>query len=265
MTRRSRGHAVNVRLIRSGPLHPYLNMALDEASAASPPTLRLYRFQPFGLSLGYFQDAADFDDAWLARHGFIAVRRVTGGAAIAHADDVTFSIVAPQDAPWFAGDVKASYARIHAGIARGLERLGVSTAARADREAASDSRRAHEPICFYKATGFDLVAGGRKLVGSAQRRTPGRVLHHGSIPIGKNVLAPEAACLSELLGRTPEPVEVEDALIAGLAEELGWTFELAEPSDEERAAADELVRVKYGTAAWNRDRIDGSRRGADAR
>ncbi len=249
-----------VRSIRSGLLHPYLNMALDEALAASPPTLRLYAFRPFGLSLGYFQDASEFDAAWLERHACVAVRRSTGGAAIAHAHDVTFAIVATPDVPWFACDVKTSYARIHAGIARGLERLGVHAIARAEASSSSDSGRAHEPVCFYKATSFDLVAGGRKLVGSAQRRTRGRVLHHGSIPIARNVLAPEAACLSDLLGRTPSVVEVEDAVIAGLAEELQWTLQESAPTVAERAAAEELVRVKYGTDAWNRDRIDASRK-----
>lgn len=248
-----------IRLIRSGPQHPYLNMALDEALAATPPTLRFYAFQPFGLSLGYFQDAADFDDAWLAAHGFVAVRRATGGAAIAHAHDVTFSIVATPDAPWFAGDVKTSYARIHAAIARGLAHLGVTAVPRDDGAARSDSGRAAEAICFYKATSFDLVADGRKLVGSAQRRTPARVLHHGSIPIARNVLAPDAACLVDLLGRTPTPIEVEDALLAGFADELGWSYDVAEPTARERADADELVRIKYGTSRWNRDRIDDSR------
>ncbi|MBK6940584.1 MAG: lipoate--protein ligase family protein [Planctomycetes bacterium] len=249
-----------VRLIRSGPCHPFLNMALDEALAATPPTLRFYAFQPFGLSLGYFQDAADFDDAWLAAREFVAVRRATGGSAIAHAHDVTFSIVSVPDAPWFAGDVKTSYARIHAGIARGLRHLGVSAVPRDDGAARSDSGRSAEAICFYKATSFDLVADGRKLVGSAQRRTPGRVLHHGSIPIARNVLAPDAACLVDLLGRTPTPTEVEDALLAGFADELGWTYELATPSATESDRADELVRLKYGTTRWNRDRIDDSRR-----
>src|SRR5690606_18530897 len=112
-----------------------------------------------------------------------------GGAAIDHSDDLTYSLVAAPDHPLFQGEVEASYFRIHAAVAAGLAELGVETSPRADAIAASDSGRAGEVVCFHKATAFDLVWRGRKLVGSAQRRRKDRVLHHGSIPRRKNRLA----------------------------------------------------------------------------
>lgn len=243
-----------MRLIRSGALHPFFNMALDAALEPEPPILRLYAWDPPGLSLGYFQRAAEFPDELLAREGLVLVRRASGGAAILHRDDLTFSVVARPGDALFQGTVEESYARVHRAIARGLAGLGARAEPRLDAVARSDSGRAREAICFYRATGFDLVAGGRKLVGSAQRRTPERILHHGSIPIGRNRLAPEAACLEALLGRKLEWSEVAQAVAAGFSGELGCELVDAAPSARELEAAERLVREQFSRPEWNRRR-----------
>ncbi len=98
------------------------------------------------------------------------------------------------------------------------------------------------------------MACDRKLVGSAQRRKPERVLHHGSIPIARNPLAPDAACLEELLGRRPSFVEVADALVSGFEEEIGQALVASEPSSEEWGEAEQLVGERFGTEGWNRKR-----------
>lgn len=242
------------RLVRHAALHPWLAMALDQAVEPEPLILRFYRWEPAGLSLGYFQRAADFPEEMLRRHGWVLVRRVTGGAAICHAGDLTFSIVCRPEHPWFAGTVEQSYDRVHAAIARGLERLGVAAAPRGATSARSDSAQRGEPVCFHAATRFDLVALGRKLVGSAQRRTRDRLLHHGSIPLAPNPLAREAACLEGVMHRQIGAAEVEAALVAGFEQEMGATFRESEISAAEQARAEDLVRRQFGTEEWNRGR-----------
>lgn len=249
----SAGATPALRLLRGGDLDPRWNMALDQALDPGLPALRLYRFSPPGLSLGYFQRAADFPEPWLEERGWVLVRRETGGAAICHQGDVTFSIVARPDHPIFAGDVEASYRRIHAAVTRGLARLGVSSAPRAGGGADSD-RPGDDVVCFHRATRFDVVAAGRKLVGSAQRRTRARVLHHGSIPVRPNPLADAASSIDRLLGRVVPLDEVEDALIAGFESGLGVRLVPAAVTAEEARRAEELARTRFGADAWNRRR-----------
>lgn len=240
-----------VRLLVTPDLHPYLNMALDQTLAPEPFTVRFYSFDPPGLSLGYFQSAAHFPSAALRRFRAVLVRRVTGGAAILHDRDITFSLIGRADHPTFAGDIKASYARIHAAVAFGLSKLGVATEPRDEATPRSDSGRTQEAACFLKASSFDLVAGARKLVGSAQRRTPGRVLHHGSIPLVHNALAPEASSLERELGRSIAFPEAEEALERAFAESFSWDFDRSEPTAREIARAQECVATQFGTSEWN--------------
>lgn len=248
------GSATPLRLIRSGDLHPWLNMALDEVLSPDPPVLRLYGFNPPGISLGYFQKSADLPIDDLVSRGVIAVRRVTGGSAIYHKDDLTFSIVASPGDALFEGTVEESYGRIHAAIACGLRGLGVQTEARATGESLSDSGLAQDPVCFHKATTFDLVHRGRKLVGSAQRRRRSRILHHGSIPRARNELASHATSLEEAMGRVPSLEEVADALVRGFEEELGLSFNESSPTEKEWDGARKVTREQFGSDAWNRAR-----------
>ena len=130
-----------LRVIRHGQLHPCRNMALDEAllQTPGPPTLRLYGWSPPGLSLGYFQAASDFE-AVPGDH--VVVRRITGGGAIYHADEITFALTA--DANVLPGNVPASYELIHNAVATALERIGVATVM-AGSPAPSPRGRRHPP------------------------------------------------------------------------------------------------------------------------
>jgi len=228
-------------------------MALDEALLVSngPPTLRLYRWRPHGLSLGYFQRHDSVDAGRLGRDGIPIVRRLTGGGAILHGDEITFSITAPAAHPLFAGPVRASYDRVHAVLALALHRCGAAAAPRGDASLLSDERES--PWCFFASTEFDLAADGRKLVGSAQRRTGGRVLHHGSIVLRANAYTPGSASL-DALDAESRPEVVEGILFATFAEALDADLVEAPPTDAERELAARLIESRYANEAWTRRR-----------
>ncbi|HED65658.1 MAG TPA: lipoate--protein ligase family protein [Planctomycetes bacterium] len=224
------------RLLRTFDGPAGWNMGLDEALLLLPaerPTLRLYTWDPPALSLGYFQRAADVPA--LARVPR-AVRRLTGGGAIHHAEELTFSIALPADHPLYAGPVRESYLRIHATIARALEGLGVPASPRGDRPLASD--RPSGGMCFEDSCELDLVWGDRKGVGSAQRRTGGRILHHGSIKLSPSEFDTQVASIrSRAPGTTPE--QLADLLRLAFEKEHGIEFTEESPGPEELSHAEE--------------------------
>lgn len=219
------------RLIHTWEGEPGANMALDEAllEVGPPePTLRFYSWKPAALSLGYFQRARDVPAAAEAE---VVVRRLTGGGAIHHDRELTFSIVAPESAAPYRGEVRASYVRVHAWIARALADFGVHAALREDRQLASD--RAGTGMCFHDSTPLDLAWGGAKGVGTAQRRKGGRVLHHGSIKLARDPREPGVAVVD-----VDDVAETRERLAAALVDvigaELGCAFTRGDPSAEER-------------------------------
>lgn len=229
-------------------------MAVDEALMASARsgrvTLRLYRWSPPCLSFGRHQRARGRYDAGAAEErGIDLVRRPTGGRAVYHHRELTYAVTAPADL-W--GGLGPSYRRINRALARGLSRLGVDVeAAAGDGRAPGLSGRA----CFRDPLPGELVAAGRKLVGSAQWRRDGALLQHGSVLLHDDQAEaerlrtdgaeggeadagrPRAASLAGLLGAAPEPAEVARALRAGFARELDARAEQAdlEPAEEARA------------------------------
>ena len=177
------------RLIYDPPTSGARNMAVDEAIMGAvargemPPTLRLYDWSPACLSLGYGQKTGDVDFERLARMGWQAVRRPTGGRAILHTDELTYSIALPEDHPIAAGGIVESYRRISAALLRALADLGAPVAA--DRR--DDSPKLTGPVCFEVPSHYEITFDGRKLLGSAQTRRRGGVLQHGTLPLSGNV------------------------------------------------------------------------------
>ncbi|HBP19487.1 MAG TPA: hypothetical protein DEA08_17070 [Planctomycetes bacterium] len=236
-----------LRVIRSGPGRPAWNMAVDEAllecfSPGEDPILRLYRWEPGGLSLGRFQPAGEVE----LPPGWELVRRPSGGAAIRHRpDEVTYALVG--DYARF-GKPRAAYAQVHGLIAAALGRLGVRLAPRGRSE---DAATVHG-LCYAKATGYDLVVGAEKLVGSAQCRRGERFLQHGSIPLRADAAVEGAAGLREVLGREVSPDEVEEALI----QEISAVADVVHDAlrDVERSAAERLLAEKHEATSWIRSR-----------
>lgn len=225
------------RLIVTWEAAPAFNMGLDEALLLSDerrPTLRLYSWRPDTLSLGYFQRLADVPGA--QRAGAL-VRRITGGGAIHHRRELTFSLAMGLDHPLYAGSVAESYERVHALIVAALAELGVQASLRGERALASD--REGTGMCFHHSTAQDLVWDDRKGVGSAQRRKDGRVLHHGSIKLGTTDLEGDIATVDRQgTGLGVEPVA--SALRGAIERGLDVRLQAAVPTPEEREAARQL-------------------------
>jgi len=155
-------------------------MAVDEALLASaietgPPTLRFYRWRGPWLSLGYRRRLGAERLAACARAGIGVVRRTTGGRAVLHGEDLTYAVVAREEA--LPAGLGATYAFVAEALQEALAALGV-TAEPAPRSAAVPPEVFD---CFAEPATDELCAGGRKLIGSAQRRAGGGVLQHGSI------------------------------------------------------------------------------------
>ena len=275
------------RLIESGFADGATNLAVDEAIANAvttgdqPPTLRFYGWQPPAVSLGYNQELDEgIDRAEAEARGYGIVRRPTGGRAILHADELTYSFCIRQDAIRGGGSTMESYREISRGIIRGLELLGATVSLGPDDNApgvnfsgqdhdATHGAEAAKPICFAKTARCDLQAEGRKVVGSAQVRRNGGILQHGSIPltidledqvavmpgadgrISRRVLAGAAMSVTELLGRAVSYEELSAAVAGGFAESFGVKLLTEELSAAEAADAERLLMEKYATDEWN--------------
>ena len=203
----------------------------------APPTLRFYTWQPDALSLGYFQRFTDIS-ATAAIDSI--VRRQTGGGAIHHADELTFALATTLDDPLYRGVVADSYARIHTALAEAFRPLGVDATLRGEASCASDA--SGTGMCFHESTPLDLVWGQRKGVGSAQRRTKRRVLHHGSIKLGHTE---HEAGVATLRAGSPDvrPEEVIAQVTRAFERAFELSFEPGEPTPEDRARARERGRA----------------------
>ena len=215
------------RLLATPPMRGVDNMALDlalmrRARERGEAVLRVYAWAAPTLSLGRNQPARGrYDEERAAREGVAIVRRPTGGRAVLHDREVTYSVTAPADD----GGLHATYARINRVLLDALQRLGVAASL------ATAAQRAAIPSlapCFEAPAAGEVVADGRKIVGSAQWRDAGALLQHGSILLADDQHrvatltratvppAAAAATLSALLGREPAFGEVADALFAAV-------------------------------------------------
>lgn len=243
-----------------------LNMAIDEALLESvqlggPPVVRFYTWEPACLSLGRNQAARDLYDAErAAAAGIDIVRRPTGGLAVLHDRELTYCVLAPLAA---LGGPRAAYAAINAALVAGLRGLGlpVEQAVGAARRGPLHSDRAP---CFRTAAAGEVVAGGRKLVGSAQRCERGALLQHGSILLSGSQARvadlhaagpaelPEAngsVTLEELMGGELPVTALVEALRGGFELTFGTRLAPGRLAQRESARAEQLA-VRYQAAEW---------------
>ena len=173
-------------LVDDAPRTGAANMALDEAimdavaAGESPPTLRFYAWQPACLSLGKRQPLSGVELERCRRAGVDVVRRATGGLAILHTDELTYSIATLPSDPRAEGAILDAYRSLSQGLVAGLRLLGLPAAMNpVDPLAAKYTSAA----CFEVPTAYEITVGERKLLGSAQTRPAGRVMQHGSLPL----------------------------------------------------------------------------------
>jgi lipoate-protein ligase A len=245
-------------------------MAVDESlfesvQAGGLPVLRLYRWHPGCLSLGRNQPAGSFDGRLASSRGIDIVRRPTGGSAVYHDRELTYAVALPVGP---LGGPRATYAAVNQALAAGLRRLGIAAESRSPVRVSAPTGRgatagpavlAADP-CFHRAADGEVVAGGRKLVGSAQRCVARTLLQHGSILIGgdqsevrqlERTAPVDTACTSieSLLGRAPGPQQLENAILAGFMEELGVAFDATRLTADEEARARTLAK-RYRSNEW---------------
>jgi len=263
------------RLILSPPLSGARNMALDEAilettaSGAVLPTLRLYDWRPPCLSIGHAQNAREVDQDRLAALGWDLVRRPTGGRALLHIDELTYSVAAPADHPLVRGGVLPSYRRLSEGLLAGLGLLGLR--AEVQPEAALSTEAKANPVCFEVPSAYEITVEGRKLVGSAQVRRRGGVLQHGSVPLRGDIgrlcqglrfeseaarslaaarLQERATTAEACLGQPVSWKQAAEAMARGFGQALGLILEPGEPEEEERRRAAQIAEERYESPAW---------------
>jgi lipoate-protein ligase A len=233
-------------------------MSIDEAIAIlrikedTPNTIRLYRWNPSAVSIGYFQSIekeVNLDNC--RKYGVDVIRRITGGGAVYHDynGEVTYSLVAPEDHPKMPRDILASYMLICGAIVNGLKELGVEAE--------------FKPV-------NDIIAGGKKISGNAQTRRHGVILQHGTILVDSDirrmfeVLKVSDAKISDKLikavedrvtnlrrytGRSVTFGEVRDAMIQGFEDTIGIVLEPGKLTKEEEKTC-ELLKKKYSSDDW---------------
>ena len=256
------------RLLLDPPAAGAWNMAVDEAlldgvaAGNGPPTLRFYEWAPPCLSLGYFQPFDVVDVAGCLRLGVDVVRRPTGGRAILHDRELTYSVALPRRLLGDDGAVLPSYHRLSLALERGLNRLGAPVVLAPERTAQPGPD--HGPVCFDRPSAHEILLDGRKLVGSAQVRQATAILQHGSILIEPRIdrlLAclwmpdgPDARIEDGVAGLAEvgdfDPSTIAAALADAFAEEFGARLVPGRLRPDERQAADDLVDSKYRAPAW---------------
>lgn len=240
-----------IRLLPYAIADGAMNMAADEtlvrtAAESGIASLRFYGWTEATLSLGYFQPAAvRFTNPRLAPLPF--VRRPSGGATLVHHHELTYCLALPRGKPWQGGE--SWMPRMHRIITTALANHGLSLEA-VQREPINHG----EVLCFQQHTIGDLVSGGRKVVGSAQRKVRQALMQHGSILLAQSEHTPELPGIRELAGKSLSAAELADAIVAAFETDTGWAVEKSDWSEIERTEIARLAVDKYGTAGWNERR-----------
>jgi len=247
-------------------------MAIDEAIARlaiegnAPPALRVYGWSRPSVTLGRFQRTADVDCEFCAAKGIPIVRRPTGGRAILHGDELTYSFSSPANRASVAGGLFQSYATLSRAFLLAFLSLGLEVEASGRKKGARPDR---SPLCFSSTSFGEITLRGRKIIGSAQRRWPGGMLQQGSIPFGAS-----QHDTMDIFSRTPmhdgnktgslmglHEVDtsityesLKEALLMGFQRALGVSLVETSLSAEEIETAAILEEKKYSQERWNHTR-----------
>jgi len=265
------------RLIEHPPAEGAWNMAVDEAilesvySEESPPTLRLYAWQPACLSLGLAQPFAEVNTQALAFNGWDVVRRPTGGRAILHTDELTYAVIAPENEPRVRGGVLESYLRLSQALIEALRLMGLTP--EANEKTPEEKPDKPNPVCFEVPSNYEITVKGRKLIGSAQARRKEGILQHGALPLqgdltriiralafpdqiaqdkAKIRLLEHATTVERALGKALDWQQASDAFQQAFQETLNLVLVSGELTNKERLRAQNLRIEKYAHPSWTK-------------
>lgn len=274
----NRNHTNSWSFLDTGPHDAFFNMAADEVllfrmkEEDARPVLRFYTWSRPSITIGYFQKVVDeFDLSTCESRGWDVVRRLTGGRAVFHHQELTYSIVLPRSAPGAAGSVLESYRMLSGGLLTGLRLLGLDAELVSLRTKRRRRRPAggRSPNCFHSASWYEITVEGKKLVGSAQRRMPYGILQQGSILISMagqeefdEVLRRSSdkkdkqggggmTSINNSLKGFHEIDRLKESLINGFRKALGMDFLQTELTSEERQQTARLIRERYRSREWN--------------
>jgi len=261
------------RYLDDGVNNASYNMALDEALAIAvrkelaPPTLRLYGWDRPSVTIGYFQRSSDIDVAYCTRNNIPVVRRPSGGRAVLHGEELTYSFSAKTDAGVFSSGLRDSYAKISKALGLAFTRIGIAPETKRRRQLPAESKtstRARNPLCFHSASYGEISFQKRKIIGSAQKRWRDGLLQQGSIPaiiaydeVSMIFRCTDPKSLRETMCGLREIVPsltmdgLKSALRSAFEEVFDIQFKRATPSAEETRLAEELEAQKYSTHQWN--------------
>ncbi|GIO24040.1 biotin/lipoate A/B protein ligase family protein [Oceanobacillus sp. J11TS1] len=258
---------------------PAYNMAVDEcllrwhSEGKIPPVLRFYEWLPAGLSVGYFQKTKNrIDLEAVEKHGFQLVRRLTGGRAVLHDEELTYSIIISEQHPRMPKSVKEAYLVLSQGLLEGYRNLGIA----ADFAIPEDKLKpTQSAVCFEEPSWYELVVDDKKAAGSAQTRMQGVILQHGSVPLSVNkdtlydlfiyrnekvkeraraAFDEKAISIDKAAGREVSLEETKEALKAGFQTGLDIELETFTLSKEQEQEIDDLMHSKYLSDEWNYSR-----------
>lgn len=259
-------------------------MAIDEAvlihvaNKQVLPTIRFYAWERPTLSMGYFQRfTRDVDEAALQVRNFDVVRRMTGGRAVLHDRELTYSVIVPGDHEWAQVSVTESYRHLSYGLRDGFRNLGVEAeiVSLADEKERDKYSSVGSAACFDSPSWYELVVGGKKIAGSAQVRAHGGLLQHGSLLLDLDIddlfsvlkfgnerfkqrareeFADRAVSVKQLTQRDVSFSEAAAAFAKGFQTGLALELVPAELLSEESEMARQLAKEKYQTEAWMKRR-----------
>jgi len=255
------------RLIDSGPCSASYNMALDEAIATSvrnfkaPPTLRFYTWNTPSLSLGCFQKTLDLDLDYCKQNTIPLIRRPTGGRAILHGDELTYSFAVRTDKEPFSEGLMESYRRISIAFNLAFQKIGIQVVSKMQKE--RGGVLTGTPLCFESSSYGEILLNNRKIVGAAQKRWKDGLLQQGSIPyacdkekiiriFGRRATQSENALygLKEILPDFDDQ-NFRNAVWKAFEEIFEVSLLTSHPDHAEQQLALDLEQRKYLQESWN--------------
>jgi lipoate-protein ligase A len=253
------------RLINHGFHNAYFNMALDEAISdsvrnnLSPPSLRLYQWSEPSITIGYFQHISDLNLVYCKRKNYPVVRRLTGGKAIMHDTELTYSFSARFEDSRFKNSIMKNYLSLHRALLLALQFTNIDAEINLKK-----GKRTKSPLCFNVSSYGEVTVRGEKLIGSSQRRYSNGFLQQGSIlrdvnisellkilrlQNSENTPCKITAVKDHFLSVSQETLKI--AVTEAFEKYFGITFTCEHPTEFELDFTKQLIADKYSKQIWN--------------